>query len=150
METMTVGTFLRRFDAACEAVTVKEDASLKAVLEAMLRHGEERSVFVVDETGALKGEISLGVLARHFVHEEIAPQTGFSPSTEILHYLTAETARDIMHADVVSTTMDEPLETAAKKMLGSRVYKLLPVLDTSGRIVAVLSLVNLLESLQDS
>jgi len=116
-------------------------------LDTMLRAREERSVFVTDDAGTLKGVISLGALARHFMHEGVAPQAGFSPSTDILHYLTAENARDIMQTDVASCTMDEPLESAAGKMLGERVFKLLPVLDERRRIVAVLSLVNLLEVL---
>jgi len=147
MKAVTVGTFLKQAGYPYEAVTVREDATLQEVLDAMLRHREQRSVFVVDETGVLKGVISLGALARHFMHEGIAPAGGFAPSTDILHYLTAENAGDIMNADVAFCTPDEPLEAAAQKMLGHQVYKMLPVLDEGRRIVAVLSLVALLESL---
>ena len=145
MKQMSVGAFLRRIDFPYEAVTVREEATLQEVMEEMLRHREQRSVFVVDGEGVLKGVIAVGTLARHFMHEGVAPQDGFSPATDILHYLTAEYAGDIMSPDVVYCTMDEPLEQAAHKMLGRQVYKLLPVLDEQRRIVAVLDLISLLE-----
>jgi len=145
MKSVSVGTFLEQIDVQKEAVTVREEATLREVLDKMLRSGEERSVFVVDGEGVLKGVISLGALARHFVHEGIAPQDGFSPATDILHYLTAEDARDIMTKEVAYCTMDEPLEAAAHKMLGREVYKLLPVLDEAQRIVGVLDLTSVLE-----
>jgi CBS domain-containing protein len=145
MKNVSVGTFLEQNGFPQEAVTVKEDATLREVMDTMLRSGEERSVFVVDDEGVLKGVISLGALARHFMHEEIAPQNGFSPATDILHYLTAEDAKDIMTREVSYCTMEDPLEEAAHKMLGRQVYKLLPVLDEAHRIVAVLNLISLLE-----
>ena len=50
-----------------------------------------------------------------------------------------------MEPDVVFCTKEEALEAAMQKMLGRKVYKLLPVVDASHRIVAVLSLISLLE-----
>lgn len=146
MKAITVGRFLKQTDVPYEAVTVREDASLREVLETMLGHREQRSAFVVDGNGALQGVISLGALARHFIHEGIAPQNGFSPSTDILHYLTAENAADIMNREVVFCTEDESLQSAAKKMLGHQVFKILPVLDAERHIVGVLTLLDLLES----
>ena len=145
MKTISVGAFLQRFESPYEAVTVREEATLREVMETLLRHHEQRSVFVVDGEGVLRGVIAVGTLARHLLHEEIAPAGGFSPAPAILHYLTAECAGDIMDKTVLSCTMDEPLEEAMVKMLGKKLFKTLPVLDEKGRIVALLSVISLLE-----
>lgn len=145
MKQVDVGTFLEGIDTPFEAVTVHEAATLREILDTMLRHGEERNVFVVDGEGVLKGVVSLGTLARHFMHEGVAPPNGFSSSTQILHYLTAENAADIMQKEVVFCTRDESLEAASKKMLGQQVYKELPVLDTEHRIIGTLNLISVLE-----
>lgn len=145
MKTMSVGEFLERFESPYEAVTVHEKATLSEVMETMLSHHEQRSVFVIDKEGVLKGVIAVGTLARHLLHEGIAPSRGFSPSTAILHYLTAECAGDIMDTTVHSCMMEETLEEAMGKMLGRKLYKTLPVLDAEGHIVALLSVISILE-----
>ncbi len=145
MKTVSVGEFLQRFESPYGAVTVREEATLREVMETMLRHHEQRSVFVVDAEGVLRGVIAVGTLARHLLHEGIAPAQGFSPSTAILHYLTAECAGDIMDKTVLSCTLEETLEEAMAKMLGKKLYKTLPVLDAEGHIVALLSVISILE-----
>ena len=146
---MTVGEFLKETASPYDAVTVRKEATLRQILDVMLRRREEREVFVVDNDGAVVGVIALGALARHIMHEGIAPQNGFSPSTDILHYLTAENAGDIMEPGVAFCTKDESLDAALQKMLGPKVYKVLPVVDEGRRIVAVLDLITLLESVLD-
>jgi CBS domain-containing protein len=146
MKAVTVGMFLERSKTPYGAVTVHRDASLREILDTMLRHGEERAVFVVDDAGALAGVVSLGALARHVMHEGIAPQNGFSPATDILHYLTAENAADIMETEVVCCSLDDPLEDVRQKMLSRKVYKVLPVVDASYRIIGALNLIALLEA----
>jgi len=145
MKTMTVGAFLERTGAPYGAVTVRKEATLREILEVMLRRREEREVFVVDDDGVLAGVITLGALARHVMHEGVAPPNGFSPATDILHYLTAENAGDIMEPEAAFCLRDEPLESAMRKMLGRKVYKVLPVVDGARRVIAVLDLITLLE-----
>jgi CBS domain-containing protein len=145
MKSVTVGEFLKRFENPFEAVTVEETATLQEAMEMLLRHHEERSLFVLDEAKHVTGVISVGTLARHLLHEEVAPPSGFSPSTTILTYLTAERAKDIMTREVVCCTMDDTIESVAKKMLGKPLYKMLPVVDEAMHLIDVISIISILE-----
>lgn len=145
MKRITVGQFLNSFENPYSAVTVNKKDPLQSVMTVMLRHHEQRSVFVVDDAGSLSGVISVGELTRHLLHEGVAPHKGFSPSSAILHYMTAENAGDIMDRNVHYCTLDEPLEEAVKKMIGKKIYKSLPVVDEAHRIVDLLSILSVLE-----
>lgn len=145
MKIVTVGELLQRFASPFRAVTVHEDATLQEVLDVMLQRNEQRSVYVVDGDERLHGVIAVGQLARHLLHEGIAPPSGFSPSTTILHYLTAERAKDIMEQDVVFCTPEETLEDVTQKMLGKHLYKMLPVVDDAMHLIDVISIVTVLE-----
>ena len=145
MKPVNVGEFLKSIDIPFHAVKVSETATLQEVTAALLEAREQRCAYVVDGEGRLCGVISVGQLARHLLHEEIAPSCGFAPSTDILHYLTAEHARDIMERDIVCCRLDETLDAAARKMLGKKIYKSLPVVDDAMHLVDTLSIVSILE-----
>jgi CBS domain-containing protein len=145
MKAMTVGAFLKSFQNPYKAVTVPVDATLQEVLNKMLECREQRSVFVVDGEGRLIGVISVGTLARHLLHEGVSPTAGFTPSTDILRYLTAELAGDIMDRDMVYCTREEMLEAVSAKMLGKKLYKTIPVLDETMHLVDVVSVISILE-----
>jgi CBS domain-containing protein len=145
MKSITVGAFLKSFENPYRVVTVQEDATLQEVLEKMLECREQRGVFVVDAEGRLKGAISVGNLARHLLHEGVSPVGGFTPSKDILRYLTAELAGDIMDHDLVYCTQEEMLEAVSAKMLGKKLYKTIPVLDEAMHLVDVVSIISILE-----
>ncbi len=145
MKDITVEAFLQSFENPFQPVVVNEGATIMDVVKTMVEHKEERAVFVVDDDGRLRGVISAGRLARHIVHEEVSPHTGFLPSANILHYLTAEHARDIMECNVLSCRMDELLSTATGRMFGKTIYKMLPVVDEEGQILGLLNVLDILD-----
>ena len=145
MKAISVGRFLETIENPSLPVTVNENASLQEVTDVMVRRCEQRSVFVTDDEGRLVGVIAMGELSRHLIHEGVSPHGGFSPSSAILHYLTAENAGDIMNRNVVACTPDESLEEAVNKMVGKRIYKSLPVVDGEKRIVGLLGILSVLE-----
>ena len=51
-----------------------------------------------------------------------------------------------MECDIVYCTKDEPFESVRQKMLGKKLYKMLPVVDESIHLVDVISIVSILES----
>jgi CBS domain-containing protein len=60
--------------------------------------------------------------------------------------ITAETAKDIMQKNPVVTSEEEKAEAAVKTMIWTNV-KEIPVLDNEKRVVADLTVVDLLKSL---
>ena len=145
MKEITVGEFLQKFENPFQTVIVSEESTILEILETMIAEEEERIVYVVDSENRLQGVISTGKLARHFFHEEIAPESGFNPSLNILQYLTAEHAKDIMDRDVVCCTEDETLESAIAKMFGKSVKKTIPVVDSEMHILDALNIISIME-----
>lgn len=145
MKQGSVGEFLKTCTNPFETVFVYEEDTISDVLKKMLAYKEERLVCVLDPEDRLKGVISVGKLVRHIFNEEISPENGFTPSANILHYLTAEYAKDIMDTDVVLCTMDESLESAQSKMLVKRTKKIIPVVDEDMHVINVLNIVSLME-----
>lgn len=128
-----------------KTVFVYEDDTISEVLKKMIQMQEERLVCVLDSDERLKGIISVGKLSRYIFNEEITPENGFTPSANILHYLTAQTAKDIMDTDVISCTKDESLESAKSKMLTKHVKKIIPVVDDDMHVIDTLNIVTLME-----
>ncbi|MEA3374282.1 MAG: CBS domain-containing protein [Campylobacterota bacterium] len=145
MKKITVREFLQKFENPFRTVIVNESNTILEVLKKMLTEKEERVVYVVDAKNTLQGIITTGKLAQHFFHEEISPSCGFHPSSSILHYLTAEHAKDIMERDVVYCTEDETLEEARRKMFGKTVKKTIPVVDSEMHIIDALNIITIME-----
>lgn len=145
MKKGSVGAFLQECKNPFKIVFVYEDDSISEVLKKMVLHEEERLVYVLNRDEKLKGVISMGKLVRHLFNEEVAPENGFTPSANILHYLTAETAKDIMDTDVISCTKEESLESATTKMLSKHVKKIIPVVDEEMHVVDTLNIISLME-----
>lgn len=144
MREITVKAFLERFENPFGTVIVHEDDTIEEVLAKMIAENEERIVFVVDEENRLKGVITAGRLARHVMHEEVSPSRGFLPAPSIIHYLTAEHAKDIMDKDVVYCKEEELLEEAFAKMYGKKIDKTIPVVDDEMHIVNSLNIISII------
>lgn len=147
MKDMTVAEFLKKHKNPFETITVKANDEIFEVIEKMVNKKEERSVYVLDEKDQMIGIITAGKIARHFFHGEISPQRGFSPSLDILHYLTAESAKDIMNKDFVYCADKEPLEKAIEKMFSKKIYKSMPVLNDKMQITGSLNIIAVIEFL---
>lgn len=146
MRNGTVGEFLQQHKNPFGLVFVREDESIEDVLKKMMLCKEERLVYVVDSKKRLQGVISTGRLMQHLFHEKVAPESGFSPSANILQYLTAEHAKDIMDTDIVYCKKEESLESTLGKMFGKHSKKVLPVVDDEMHVIDALNIISLMES----
>jgi CBS domain-containing protein len=127
-----------------ELPLVREDETIREVLEKMLKHPHTRLIYVVDEAGKCKGTISLGILIRHlFPHSfEPAIHTRF-----LIPMITAEIAKDIMNKGLIYATNEDDVEAVIKRMIKAGV-KEIAVLDGEKRVVADLTMLDLLKYYQ--
>jgi len=124
-----------------ELPLIHENATIEQAVNAMGRFEHTRLLYVVDDVGKLVGTISLGMLVRHV----------FSPSREpkihprlIIGMITDETAKDLMQKNLVVTTGEEEILIVLKRMIRANV-KEIPVLDKEKRVVADLTIIDLLK-----
>jgi CBS domain-containing protein len=122
---------------------IHEKATIKEVVDTMISFEHSRLVYVIDDESRLTGTISLGLLARYV----------FSPSHEpqihprfLIDMLTAETAKDIMQKNTLVAIEEEEVGSVLKRMIGANV-KEIPVLDREKRVVADITIVDLLRFL---
>ena len=122
---------------------IHENASIKEVVDVVIGFEHRRLFYVVDDEKKLAGLISLGILARHV----------FSPSHEpqiharfLINMITAETAKDIMKRKTVVATENEQVGMVLKRMISTNVHEM-PVVDDEKRVVADITLIDLLRFL---
>lgn len=122
---------------------IQEKANIEEVIDTMIRFQHSRLLYVVDDDKKLTGTISLGLLARHVFSRSHEPQ--IHPRF-LINMITAETAKDIMQKNLVVTTEEEKVEVVLKRMIRTNA-KEIPVLDKEKRVVADLTMVDLLKFL---
>ena len=122
---------------------IQEKANIEEVIDTMIRFQHSRLLYVVDDDKKLTGTISLGLLARHVFSASHEPQ--IHPRF-LINMITAETAKDIMQKNPVVTTEEEKVEVVLKRMIRINA-KEIPVLDNEKRVVADLTMVDLLKFL---
>ena len=122
---------------------IHEKATIKEIVDAMIRFEHSRLVYVVDDEGRLTGTISLGLLVRHVFSHSHEPQ--IHPRL-LIDMITAETARDIMQKNTLVAIEEEEVGSVLKRMIGANV-KEIPVLDREKRVVADITIVDLLRFL---
>ncbi len=122
---------------------IPENATIKEVVDAMTSIEHSRLIYVVDEEGRLSGTISLGLLTRHVFSPSHEPQIH---PRHLIDMITAETAKDIMQKNTVVATEEEEVGKVLRRMLGANV-KEIPVLDREKRVVADITIVDLLRFL---
>ena len=122
---------------------INENANIQEVVDVMISFEPRRLLYVVDDEKKLAGLISLGILARHV----------FSPSHEpqihprfLINMITAETAKDIMKRKTVVATENEQVGMVLKRMIRTNVHEM-PVVDDEKRVVADITLIDLLRFL---
>ena len=128
-----------------EVPTVSEECSIKAVVDAMHRFRHSRLVYVVNEKNELTGTISLGMLERHILSHKFEPRIH---PRRLLGLVTHETARDIMLKNPVTAMEDEDVELVLKRMVDANI-KEIGILDMEGRLIADITMLDLLKALSD-
>lgn len=122
---------------------IQDKANIEEVIDTMIRFQHSRLLYVVDDDKKLTGTISLGMLVRHVFSTSHEPQ--IHPRF-LINMITAETAKDIMQKNLVVTTEEEKVEVVLKRMIRTNA-KEIPVLDKEKRVVADLTMVDLLKFL---
>ena len=125
-------------------ITVDDDATIDEVVEKMLVFQRDRAVYVIDGDGILTGIISLGDISRHLLSEGIYHGESHMPGRSILSTFMAEKAVDIMTRSVITTLPEEELNSMIKKMIDHRL-KIIPVVDSSGKLLASINLLDMFE-----
>ena len=122
---------------------IDQKANIEEIVSDMAHFEHSRLLYVVDHNEKLIGTISWGILARHVFSSSHDPQ---NHPRFIMSMITAETAKDIMQKNPLFTTENELVETLLEKMIRSNV-KEIPVIDREKRVIAYLTIVDLLRFL---
>ena len=122
---------------------IDQKANIEEIVTDMTHFEHSRLLYVVDHNEKLTGTISWGLLARHVFSSSHDPQ--IHPRF-IMSMITAETAKDIMQKNPLFTTENELLETLLTKIIQRKVQEI-PVLDREKRVIANLTVVDLLRFL---
>ena len=125
---------------------IDQKANIEEIVAAMIHFEHSRFLYVVDHNDKLVGTISWRLLARHVFSSSHDPQ--IHPRF-IMSMITAETAKDIMQKNPLFTTENELLETLLTKIIQRRVQEI-PVIDEEKRVIANLTIVDLLRFLIES
>ena len=124
-----------------EPPLVKEDDTIREVLEKMLNYPHTRLMYVVDDEQKCKGIISLGALIRHLFSSSFEPTVH---ARFVIPMITAETAEHIMNTGLIYATAEEAVETVIKRMIKAAI-KEIPVLDEENRIIGDVTMLDLLK-----
>jgi CBS domain-containing protein len=134
-------------------IAVRADASLVEAAQIMIE-ARVSGLPAIDEEGALVGMITEGDLVRRVELGTARRQPGWltrlvSPGRVARDYVRAHglSVREVMSADVISTSPDTPLSAVAEIMEAQQV-KRLPVM-LNGRLVGIVSRADLVRALTE-
>ncbi|RME82477.1 MAG: CBS domain-containing protein [Caldilineae bacterium] len=132
---------------------LRADASVAEAWQTMLEHGR-KALPVVDETGRVAGMLTdEDLLERDGLRQRlsVAARLDHDTLSEEMEQLKTSslTVADVMTAPAVTAHQDEPLGVAVARMI-RRGLKRVPVVDRRGRLVGVLSRVDILAQVLDS
>jgi len=137
---MSVADLVQRTEARPLPV-VAEQSTVEEIIAAFANSAHTRLLYVVDDEGCLGGVISLGRLERHVLHAYHEPKIH---ARHLMNMISSETASHLMQKETVSASMDEDVDTVLQRMISNNV-KEVAVLDQSRRVIADLTLVDLLK-----
>jgi CBS domain-containing protein len=126
-----------------KVVAVRPQTGFKELVALMNEHaiGALPVVDVLDSDGRLVGMVAQSdLLAKQRVRGERPPAGPARPDRRV----EATTAEDLMTTPVATLLATDPLRRAARLMLGKRIRHL-PVIDTKGRLVGIVSRGDLLK-----
>ena len=119
---------------------IKQDTPIGDLSEAMKWHRHSRQLYIVDEQDHLLGNITLGRLVMYV----FASSHGSSMNPRhVIGLITCTTAGDLMTGGTLSTGMEDEVEEVLERMVAGNLDEI-PVIDSEGRVVADLTMVDLL------
>ena len=122
---------------------VPENASIEDVMSAIVNCRHSRMLNVVNDRQQLVGTISLDALIRHVFAQDREPTIH---ARSLIGVLSRETAGDIMFKQPIYAIIEEEIGVVTRRMLEANV-KDIPVLDSDKRVIADITIVDLLQHL---
>lgn len=122
---------------------VPENAPIEDVMFAIVNCRHSRMLNVVNDRQQLVGTISLDALIRHVFAQDREPTIH---ARSLIGVLSRETAGDIMLKQPLCATTEEEIGVVTRRMLNANV-KDMPVVDSDKRVIADITMVDLLQHL---
>ena len=122
---------------------VPENASIEDVMSAIVNCRHSRMLNVVNDRQQLMGTISLDALIRHVFAQDREPTIH---ARSLIGVLSRETAGDIMLKQPLYANPEEEIGVVTRRMLKANV-KDIPVVDSDKRVIADITIVDLLQHL---
>jgi len=146
MKQTTVKDFIDSLQDKRELPLAAADSPLQEVVRTMVKGHRRRIVYVVGTHGRLLGQITLNHLKEVIFHYYLNAMVSDAivVSSYITELFAAETAQEIMNADLVVCRLDETMHDVLVRMNESGLTDL-PVIDQGGRLIADIDILDLLE-----
>ena len=116
-------------------------ATVSEIIDAFAASDHSRILYVVDDEWRFKGIISLGNMIRHVFFHYHDPSID---SQSLVSMVVSETAGDFMQREPIFAIHSEKVEDVLQRMIDNNV-KEIPILDDEKRVVADLTIVDLLK-----
>ena len=120
-------------------LVVGGDCTLEEISDKIKDQRQVRGVYVADPKGRLQGTLSLGVLIRHLTSARHKP---LFHMRSLLAQLTTGKVGDLMDKNVLYARLEDEVDEVLDRMIHSNI-KEIPVVDEDGRVMAVMSLLDL-------
>ena len=122
---------------------VPENASIEDVMSAIVNCRHSRMLNVVNDRQQLLGTINLDALIRHVFAQDREPTIH---ARSLIGVLSRENAGDIMLKQPIYATIEEEIGVVTRRMLEANVQDI-PVVDSDKRVIADITIVDLLQHL---
>jgi CBS domain-containing protein len=120
---------------------VPKRATVSEIIDAFAASDHSRILYVVDDEGRFRGILSLGNMIRHVFFHYHDPSID---SRSLVSMVVSETAGDFMQKEPMVTMLSDDVEAVLQRMIDHNV-KEIPILDDEKRVVADLTIVDLLK-----
>ena len=120
---------------------VSKRATVSEIIDAFAASDHSRILYVVDDEGSFRGVLSLGNMIRHVFFHYHDPSID---SRSLVSMVVSETAGDFMQKEPMVAMLSDDIEAVLQRMIDHNV-KEIPILDDEKRLVADLTIVDLLK-----
>ena len=128
-----------------EVPVVPKRATVSEIIDAFAESDHSRILYVVDDEGRFRGVLSLGNMIRHVFFHYHDPSID---SRSLVSMSVSETAGDFMQREPVFAMLSDKVEDILQRMIDHNV-KEIPILDDERRVVADVTIVDLLKHYKD-